>query len=99
IRPLPTRSTPTERIDRVDPRAMRPLVTIFSSDQWDVSQVIPTAADTYVVAAPLNPTAAAAPSVLGHPGLYLVRSGRLTFVRSLTDPGTLTAVTPLAGSR
>jgi hypothetical protein len=96
---VPGRSTAPERIDRVDPRTMRPLVTIFSSDQWDVSQVVPTAAGTYVVAAPRKPAGAGSPSAVGHPGLYLVRAGRLTFVRSLTDPGTLTTVAPLGASR
>jgi len=99
IGPVKGRSTATVRIDRVDPRALRPLVTIFSSNQWDVSQVVPTAAGTYVVAAPLSHTAAGSEGEAGHPGLYLARAGRLAFVRSLSDPGTMTAVPPLAGTR
>jgi hypothetical protein len=99
IGPAEGRSTATVRIDRVDPRAVRPPVTIFSSNQWDVSQVVPTAAGTYVVAAPLSVTLPTSEGEAGHPGLYLVRAGRLTFVRSLTDPGTLTPVPPLAGPR
>ena len=99
IGPAKGRTTATVRIDRVDPRAVRPLVTIFSSNEWNVSQVVPTAAGTYVVAAPLSVTPSTSEGEAEHPGLYLVLAGRLTLVRSLTDPGTLTPVPPLARPR
>jgi len=85
----PLGSRVTKRVDLVDPRAGHSAVTVFSAPGWDVSQVIPTSAAVYVVAAPTGTT---------DTGLYRVIPGkpsRLAFVRSLPGPGTLTPVTPL----
>jgi len=69
-------------------------VPVFSGGrEWQLSQVVPTASGTYVVA---TRTQAGRPLTAVRTGLYLVRAGRLVAVRSLDDPGTLTPVTPLA---
>ncbi len=82
----------------VEPVITAPALVFSGADQWRVTQVIPTAATTYVVAARI--------SVGGPPrtapiwGLYRIVAGRLVWVRGLDDhPGTLTAVTPLAPGR
>ncbi|MDP9336998.1 MAG: hypothetical protein M3Q30_27300 [Actinomycetota bacterium] len=86
------------RIVRVDPRAARAPVLAFSGgDKWDVTQVVPTTAGTYVVAAPLKPTDAKSPKSASS-GLYRIDAGRLVFVRTLDNPGTFTPVTPLAAT-
>jgi hypothetical protein len=79
---------PTVRIERVDPHAARVPVLVFSGgDQWDVSQVVPTTAGTFVVAARVRSA---------NSGLYRIDGGKLVFVRPLENPGTFTPVTPLA---
>jgi hypothetical protein len=98
--PSPNQSVPTDagvRVDRIDPRAAVPTPTVLfaGGDRWKVSQVVPTAAATYVVAAPLTTKAKA--HAVGHTGLYRIVGGRLVYVRSLDSPGTLTAVAPFAG--
>ena len=92
--PVPSESSATATIDRVDPRAVRAPVTVFSSNAWDVSQVVPTTTGTYVVATRVQPGGAKTPDA-ARPGLYRVAAGRLVSVRSLPDPGVLSPVTPL----
>jgi hypothetical protein len=89
LNPVTGKSTATDRIDRVDPLGEQTAVTVFSSNKWNVTEVVPTAVGTYVVAAPVSPKAAKL-------GLYLVEAGRLVLVRALNDPGTLVPVPPLA---
>jgi hypothetical protein len=91
--PVPERSTATARIDRVDPRAVHPVTTVFSSNAWTVSQVVPTSVGTYVIAARAHGGTAASGNGTG---LYRIEAGKLVFVRALPDPGILTPVTPLA---
>jgi hypothetical protein len=87
------RSTAIQRIDRVDARAAQP-VTIFSSNTWSISQIVPTDAGTYVVA---GRTHKGPPASGDGPGLYRIQAGKLVLVRYLPDPAdTLTSVTPLA---
>jgi predicted alpha/beta hydrolase len=83
-------------VDRIDPRAAVPTPSLVfaGSDHWKISQVVPTALATYVVAAPVTTTKAKA-HVVGHTGLYRIVGGQLVYVRSFESPGTLTAVTPL----
>jgi WD40 repeat protein len=89
LNPIPGRTIATERIDRLDPLGLQPVETLFSARGWDISQMMPTASGTYVVATLAQPK----PPKWG---LYLVQAGKLVPVRSLTDPGTLTPVRPLA---
>jgi hypothetical protein len=89
LTPVAGRTTATARIDRLDVGGSDPVTTILSSRGWDISQMVPTASGTYVVASPANAKAR-------HWGLYRVEQGRLVPVRSLADPGTLTPVSPLA---
>jgi hypothetical protein len=89
LNPIPGRTIATERIDILDPRGLQPVETLFSARGWDVSQMMPTASGTYVVATLAKPK----PPKWG---LYLVRSGKLVPVRSLADPGTLTPVSQFA---
>jgi hypothetical protein len=97
ISPVPSASSATARIDRVDPHAVRAPVTVFSSDEWDVSQVVPTTAGTYVVATRVQAGGAKSPKSASS-GLYRIDAGRLVFVRPLDNPGNLTPVTPLAAT-
>jgi hypothetical protein len=84
-------------LDRYDARTLRTSTEVFAGSDWDVSQVIPTTTGTYVVATPLGK--ANARSTVAQPrGLYRIEAGRLVLVRALVDPGTLTAVRPLAAS-
>lgn len=87
--PVAGKTTATERIDRVDPTGVQGVMNLFSSYEWNVAQVVPTAVGTYVVAAPAKPKAQ-------KPGLYLVEAGKLVLVRTLGDPGTLVPVSLLA---
>ncbi len=89
LNPIAGRTIATERIDRLDPRGLQPVETLFSARGWDVSQMMPTASGTYVVATLAKPKPP-------RWGLYLVQSGKLVPVRSLADPGTLTPVSRLA---
>ena len=85
-----------ESIYRYDARALdQPALVFGGAGDWDVSQVIPTAAANYVVAAPM--VAKGKTRVSGATGLYRIVRGRLVYVRSLAGPGTLTAVAPFAG--
>ena len=78
---------PTVRIERVDPRAAQVPVLVFSGGgAWDVTQVVPTTAGTYVVAAKVKSTTSA---------LYRIVDGKLVFVRPLDNPGTFTPVAAL----
>jgi hypothetical protein len=78
---------PTVRIERVDPRAARVPVLVFSGGgTWDVTQVVPTTAGTYVVAARVKSATSA---------LYRIVEGKLVFVRPLDNPGTFTPVAAL----
>ncbi len=97
--PYPNQSNPAAagaRVDRIDPRvvAHAPTLVFEGGDRWKVSQVVPTSAGTYVVAAPVTKTAKA--RTVGHVGLYRIVGGRLVFVRGLDAPGTLTSVPSLA---
>jgi hypothetical protein len=84
-----------ESIYRYDARALdQPALVFGGAGDWDVSQVIPTAAANYVVAAPM--VAKGKTRVPGATGLYRIVRRRLVYVRSLAGPGTLTAVAPLA---
>lgn len=75
---------PTVRIESVDPRAARGPVLVFSGGgTWDVTQVVPTTAGTYVVAARVKSATSA---------LYRIVEGKLVFVRPLDNPGTFTPV-------
>jgi hypothetical protein len=95
--PFPNQSAPrrpTVRVGRLDPRAPGTSEVVFSTGtNWDVSQVVPTSAGTYVVAAPVK--AGATTASPADAGLYRISGGRLALVRPLPDPGTLTPVTPL----
>ncbi len=78
-----------ESIARYDPKTLgSPRVVFSGGDRWDVTQVVPTTAATYVVAAP-----AASPKASG---LYRIEAGRLAFVRTLDSPGTFVPVAPFA---
>jgi hypothetical protein len=92
VTPTPRRTTTTARIDRLDADDTHSIATILWSSGWDITQIVPTSTATYVVA---SPTRVKPPKW----GLYQVVEGKLTFVRSLSDPGTLTPVTPLVGAR
>ena len=89
---VPERSTATARIDRVDPGAVHPVTTVFTSNAWTVSQIVPTSVGTYVIARAHRGTAASGNGT----GLYRIEAGKLVRVRALPDPGILTPVTPLA---
>jgi hypothetical protein len=97
--PYPNQSAPAAagvRVDRIDPRAavQTPTLVFQGGERWKVSQVVPTAAATYVVAAPVTTKAKA--HVVGRTGLYRIVGGQLVYVRSLDTAGTLTPVTPFA---
>ena len=92
VTPTAGRTTTTARIDRLDADGTHSIATILWSSGWDISQVVPTSTATYAVASPTK----AKPRKWG---LYRVTEGKLAFVRSLSDPGTLTPVTPLVGAR
>jgi hypothetical protein len=83
-------------LDRYDARTLGTATPVFAGSDWTVSQVMPTAAGTYVIATPVRRAAAA--TALDTPGLYRIDAGRLVLVRSLVDPGTLTPVMPLVAS-
>ena len=79
---------PSARVESVDPRSGRAPVLVFSGGgTWDVTQVVPTTTDTYVVAARAKSTTSA---------LYRIVEGELVLVRPLDNPGTFTPVVPLA---
>ena len=79
----------TQSIARYDPQTLgSPQVVFVAGNTWDVQQVVPTAAATYVVAAPV-----ATPRSTG---LYKIESGALRLVRTLESPGTFTPVAPFA---
>jgi hypothetical protein len=98
--PYPKQSDPAPagaRIDRVDPRAraQTPTLVFEGGDRWKVSQVVPTAATTYVVAAPV--TTKAKTRLVGAEGLYRIVAGKLVFVRSFAGTATLVPVAPFPG--
>ncbi len=94
----PGSTATTDTIRCYDAGTFAAPVPVFSGGtQWRVSQVVPTAAGIYVVAMPQHLSSGEVASS-GEAGLYRIDSGRLTFVRSLSDPGTLTPVEPLAGA-
>src|SRR4029077_11058039 len=98
--PYPNQSAPAAagvRVDRIDPRATvrTPALVFEGGNRWNVSQVVPTAAAIYVVAAPVTTTKAKA-RVVGRSGLYRIVGGQLAYVRGFDSPGTLSAVTPIA---
>ncbi|MDQ1476238.1 MAG: hypothetical protein QOE62_1467 [Actinomycetota bacterium] len=92
LAPIAGRTTATARIDRLDVRRLQPVTTILTSRAWNVSQLVPTATGTYVVAS-------AASAKTRKWGLYRVEAGKLALVRLLADPGTLTPVTPFVPAR
>jgi hypothetical protein len=92
LAPTAGRATATARIDRLDALGLQPVTTILTSRAWLVSQLVPTATGTYVVAS-------AAQAKARTWGLYRVEAGKLALVRPLADPGTLTPVTPLIPAR
>ncbi|HEV7524031.1 MAG TPA: hypothetical protein VGP92_03660 [Acidimicrobiia bacterium] len=96
--PFPHASTPPGagvRIAKINPRSSAAQSLVLSTgSEWKVSQVIPTAVGTYVVAARATPGGAAPTAAASN--LYRVDRGRLTFVRPLPNAGTFTPVTPLA---
>ncbi|MDQ1379467.1 MAG: hypothetical protein QOJ71_186 [Actinomycetota bacterium] len=92
LAPTAGRATATARIDRLDALGLQPVTTILTSRAWSVSQLVPTATGTYVVASAAHAKARTW-------GLYRVEAGKLALVRPLADPGTLTPVTPLIPAR
>ena len=92
----PGAMTPTtETIGRYDSRTLAGPEPVFGGGgAWDVTQVIPAATATYVVAAPTTIPVGGKVPVMGPAGLYRVVAGGLVFVRSLDSPGNLTPVTP-----
>lgn len=99
--PFPRQSAPpgpAVRIERIDPRSPQTPTVLFSSaDAWNIAQVIPTTAGTFVVATPAPPNPDQLPKS-ATAGLYRVSAGRLLFVRSLDAPGALTPVAPIVVS-
>jgi len=87
----------TQTVARYDARTLAAPVPVFHGEgAWDVSQVVPTSAGTYVIATRVVP-AAARTSVAATTGLYRIDAGRLVGVRAnLPDPGILVPVTPLS---
>ena len=92
-------ATATDQVSRVDPLSLSATSPpLFSGgDKWAISQMVPTTVGIYVVATPVPANAAKSPKAATS-GLYRITSGRLVFVRSLADPGTLTPVTPIVAS-
>jgi hypothetical protein len=95
--PYPNQSHPAPagaRVDSVDPRAPAgtPTLVFEGGDRWKVSQVVPTAVTTYVVAAPV--TTKGKTRVVGAEGLYRIVGGKLVFVRSFAGTATLVPVAP-----
>jgi hypothetical protein len=82
---------PSDHIALVNPTTLLATEPLFSGgSRWHITQVVPTSAGTYVVAAPL-----AHDEVTGSPGLYELVDGHLVEVGHGPYRGTLTPVTPL----
>ena len=90
-------ASPVGTIDRYDPSSPAGPVRLFDgSGRWRLRQVVPTEVGTYVVAAPAR-QAGSTPAAGAAGGLYRLFAGRLIPVRAMSEPVTLSAVTPLPG--